>query len=159
MSVYRDPAGRRSRLLAAAIVAAAVVGAIAGFVLARATDDDPTLAEQVAELRDELAPALSALELVTIEYREAVRDSEVVEQTEYDAARSQAASAAAAVDSAAEDLSLIAPEETEAAEQGIAELEELIEARADASEVGRVANAARGQLAAAAGTTASEPSP
>lgn len=159
MSVYRDPAGRRSRLLVGAAIVAALIGAIAGFVLARATDDDPTLADQVAEVRGGLMSAISALELVTIEYREAVRDGEVVEQTEYEAAQSQAASAAATLDSAAEDLSLIAPEQARAAEQGIAELEQLIDARADFVEVDRAASAAREQLDAAAGTAASEPSP
>jgi len=158
MSVYRDPAGRRGRTVAVVAVVAALLGVAGGYALARATDDDPSLADQVAELRERVEPALSALELVTIEYPQAVRGGEVVAETEYEAVESQLASAAATLDSAAADLSVISPREVESAEQSIADVEGLVGDLADPADVERAALEAREAVALAAGMPA-EPSP
>lgn len=156
MSVYRDPAGRGSRILAAVIVAA-LTGALVGFLIARASDEDPTLADQVAELRADVELGLSALELVPGHYRQGVRDGDVVTPAQYEGARAQAAAAADALAAAAPDLSLIAPDAVAVAEDRVAALQELISAKAELAEVERSVLTAHRALAAAAGISAGAP--
>lgn len=152
MSVYRDPANRRGRrLLIVAIVVSLFVGALAGFLIARATQDDPTLAEQVEDVRAGLDPAIDVLGLVPGHYEQAVRNGKVVEPAQYEGARSQAQSAADIVSDAEPDLVIIAPTQLEAAQGEIERLQQLIEQKAALGDVGTAANAARQALAEAAG--------
>jgi hypothetical protein len=152
MSVYRDPANRRGRrMLLISVIAALLVGALAGYLVARATDDDPTLAEQVTEGQAELAPAIDALELVPGHYRQAVRDGEVIEPAQYEGVKAQAATASDIVADAAPELEVFAPVQLEAATQQLDRLETLIEQRADIGDVGTAATSARQAIAEAAG--------
>ena len=152
MSVYRDPANRRGRrLLIVSIVVSLLVGALAGFLIARATQDEPTLAEQVEDVRADLDPAIDVLGLVPGHYEQAVRDGKVVEPAQYEGARSQAQSAADIVADAEPDLVIIAPTQLEAAQSEIERLQQLIEQKASLGEVGTASNAARQALAEAAG--------
>jgi hypothetical protein len=152
MSVYRDPANRRGRrLLAVSVGASLLLGALGGFLLARVTEDEPSLAEQVDAVRADLAPAIDVLELVPGHYEQGVRDGEVVEAAQYEGARSQAASAAEIVDEAAPDLEIIASAQLEAAQGELERLRRLIEQRASLGEVETASNAARQALAEAAG--------
>ena len=152
MSVYRDPANRRGRrLLVVSVVVALLVGALAGFLVARATEDEPTLAEQVAAVQADLAPAIHALDLVPGHYRQGVKDGEVVEEAQYEGARSQAQAAADVVADAAPDLEIIAPVQLDAAQVELGRLHQLIGERASYGDVGTSAGAARQALAEAAG--------
>jgi hypothetical protein len=152
MSVYRDPANRRGRrLLIIAVAAALLAGALAGFLIARATEDEPTLSDQVAAVRSELAPAIQALELVPGHYEQGVRDGEVVEEAQYEGARSQAASASRIVADLTPDLEIIAPTQLAAASGQLARLEQLIAEKASNGDVGTAAASARQALAEAAG--------
>jgi hypothetical protein len=151
MSVYRDPANRRGRLLIFAAAASLLAGVLIGFLVARATEDEPSLADQVADVQVELGPAIDALELVPGHYRQGVRDGEVVEPAQYEGARSQAAAASDIVAAAATDLEVIAPVQLEAATEELDRLQALIEERAGLTEVGTAANAARQAIAEAAG--------
>lgn len=151
MSVYRDPAGRRGRLLMIVALASLLVGALIGFLVARATEDEPSLADQVAEVQSDLAPAIDALELVPGHYRQGVRDGEIIEPAQYEGARGQAAAAGDIVAEAAPDLEVIAPVQLEAATEELDRLQALIEERTGLTEVGTAANAARQALAEAAG--------
>ena len=152
MSVYRDPANRRGRrLLVISSIVALLVGALIGFLVARATEDEPTLAEQVEGVQSDLAPAISALELVPGHYRQGVRDGEVIEPAQYEGARDQAAAASDTVAAAAPELEIIAPVQLEAATGELERLQALIEERASFGDVGTAAAAARQAIAEAAG--------
>ena len=86
MSLYRRPGRFATRTLVIAAAGAVVVGLIAGFALGRTTASSPTLAEKVADLREQLVPATSGLELTATEYGQAVRGGRVIAPTEYGAA-------------------------------------------------------------------------
>ena len=152
MSVYRDPANRRGRrLLIGAVIVALLIGALAGFLIARATEDEPTLADQVAEVQADLAPAIQALELVPGHYEQGVKDGEVVEEAQYEGARSQAQSASDIVDELEPDLEIIAPVALASAQTSLERLIAAIEQKASLGDVGTQAEAAREALAEAAG--------
>ena len=158
MSVYRDPANRRGRrLLIVAVVAALLVGALGGFLLAKATEDEPTLADQVSDVQSELQPAISALELVPGHYEQGVRDGEVVEEAQYEGARSQAAAAADILAGVAPDLDAVTPAGASAAEEAIASLQQQIEELASLEDVTLAARTAEEALATAAGISAPQP--
>ena len=139
----------RPRLTAASSIAALLVGALIGFLVARATEDEPTLAEQVEGVQSDLAPAISALALVPDHYRQGVRGGEVIEPAQYEGARDQAAPAT--VSEAAPELEIIAPVQLEAATGELERLQALIEERASFGDVGTAAAAARQTIAEAAG--------
>jgi len=67
MSLYREAGSRRGRAVAALAVAL-VVGLAIGFAAAWALKPEPTLADRVGDLQDQVRPALDALELVPIHY-------------------------------------------------------------------------------------------
>jgi signal transduction histidine kinase len=151
MSVYREPGRRRARAAVVAGIFSLLAGGLAGFLIGRASEDEPSLAQQLAELQERVRPVLNALELVTIEYPEAVRNGDVVAETEYGAAASQAETAAVTVSGAREDLEAISPAETARLERALEDLQELIEERAEPAEVERAAASAERALGAAAG--------
>ena len=150
MSVYREPARRRARAAAVAALIGVLSGALVGYIVGRETVDEPTLDERVGELQDRVRPALNALELVGIEYSEAVRGGRVVAETEYLAAQAQAERVAATLDDNREELDLISARETAAAERSLEELERRIADRVDSGAVRRTADASAAALAAAA---------
>jgi hypothetical protein len=145
MSLYRQATGRGAGAMAAAALVALLAGGVGGFALGRGTADEPSLAEQAGEAREGLRPATGALELVTIEYPEAVQGRRVVAETEYSAARAQAQTAADVLAAAREELEALDPAGLGEAEAAVAEVVELVEAQAPA---GRVVAAARDASAA-----------
>jgi hypothetical protein len=158
MSVYREPARRRARAALIGALVGLLAGGIVGFLLGRATEGEPTLAEQAGQLEERLAPALNALELVTIEYPEAVRDGEVVAPTEYEAARSQAQTAADVVASTGEDLAVLSAADARRAETLTRRLTDLIERRETPEAVARLARDAADAVTSAARLEAGAPS-
>jgi hypothetical protein len=130
MSLYRQAAGVSRRTLAVIALGCLIAGGAAGFAIGRVSAPDPTLSELAADARTEVRPALSALELVTIEYPEAVQKGEVVAATEYDAAVAQAASAADVLAAAEQELAAIDPEGHAAASELVGEVVSLVEAQA-----------------------------
>lgn len=72
-------------MIAAGAVVAALVVAVA-VVLIAAGDDSPSGAERAKTSREAVAKALAGLELLQIEYAQAVEQGRVVEPTEYQAA-------------------------------------------------------------------------
>ena len=88
MSLYREPGQdrrRRRTILAAGVLAAIVLVVV--IVLISASDDSPSAADRAKDSRAAAAKALDGLELLQIEYAQAVRDGRVVEPTEYQAAQ------------------------------------------------------------------------
>jgi hypothetical protein len=149
VSLYRQAAGSRTGTLAAIGVLGLLAGAIAGFALGRGTASEPTFPELAEELSADVRPALNALELVTIEYPEAVRGSEVVAETEYEAARSQAETAESTLASVSTDLAAVDPARAETAIAAAAQVTALIEDRADPGRVERAAEQAAAAIEAA----------
>jgi hypothetical protein len=142
MSLYRQPTGRPVRTIALVTLAALVVGGGAGFAIGRTTAPERSLAELAADVRQQVRPAQSALELVTIEYPQSVENGKIVAETEYAAARAQAQSAADAVAGARADLAALDPSAVEDASEAIAEVARLMARHADPTVVERAAGRA-----------------
>jgi len=86
MSLYRV-ASRRGRLGGLLLpTVALVVGLTVGFLIGRASADEPSLAEALEAPVAHVADARNALDVLTIEYPQAVVGGEVQETTEYEAA-------------------------------------------------------------------------
>jgi len=108
MSLYRQAGGFSPRTLAAAVLAAALLAALAGFLAGRGSVEDPSAAEVVADARAELRPVAAGLELVSIEYEGALRGGRVA-PTELEAARDAASRAMAGLEAASESMQAIDP--------------------------------------------------
>jgi hypothetical protein len=89
VSLYREPgkARRRRRATGAGIAAAVIVVAALVAVLVAGGDETQSGAERASESRAAAAKVLDGLELLEIEYEQAVEDGRVVEPTEYQAAQ------------------------------------------------------------------------
>jgi hypothetical protein len=156
MSLYRQPRGKPARTIALMTLAALLVGGGAGFAIGRSTAPERSLAELAADVRQQVRPAQSALELVTIEYPQAVENGKIVAETEYVAARAQAQTAADTVAGARADLAALDPSAVEDATEAIAEVGRLMSRHADPAVVERAvgrANAAVERLARGAAAT------
>jgi hypothetical protein len=150
MSLYRE-AGRRSAWpLALAAALGIAIGVALGTLIGGS--DDGSLSDEVSELRADLRPAAGALELVRIEYSEAVRGGEVVAATEFDASRSHAERARVLVDENSEDLAALSPTGAEEASVAIDRLLRLIDSHAPAARVNAAARQAERALETALGT-------
>ncbi len=87
MSLYRV-ASRRSRLLGLLVpVAALAVGLLVGVLVGRATAPEPSLSEALAKPAADVDDARNALEVLTVEYPQAVANGEVRAATEYEGAK------------------------------------------------------------------------
>jgi hypothetical protein len=154
MSLYREAGRRRTLPLLAGAVAIAVAAGLIGFLIGDGGEEDPSLADAVESVREEVQPAFSELELVTIEYTEAVRDGRVVAETEYQAALDHADRASATIAGASGDLELLGPDRLAAAEAAMSELSELVEGPAPAADVEAAVRRAEGALRALTGLAA-----
>ena len=144
MTISR-PAPRRWPVVAAAAAAGAVVGLLAG--LALAGGDDGTSAEQA--LRDtqaQLRQAAGLLEIVPVEYGEAVRGGEVVRAPEYRGARDAVERSRDIYSEARPAVALFDAARTRAVDERYARLERLLAARAAAARVEREARELRALL-------------
>jgi len=136
MSLYREAGGRRTAALLGGLLAGLLLGTLAGYLIGSAGgDEEPSLEDAVEQLQEDVAPALSALELVSIEYSEAVRGGEVVAETEYQASLDHVQRARSALDGASADLELLSPGELATAEQSLDELSQLVEGTAPPMQV------------------------
>jgi hypothetical protein len=138
MSLYRQ-AGRRGGWLAASVVVALLVGFALGFGVSRATSDEPTLEDAIADVQRDAGPAADALELVAIHY-----------ETTAAAAREQLRRARELFEDVRPELQLLSPDATDDAAAAIAELTDLVERSAAAAQVERAAEEARAAVRRAA---------
>jgi multidrug resistance efflux pump len=144
MSLYRE-VGSRRRWLAAAALAGAAIGLLAGWGIARTTESEPSLADALARTQSRIAPAVDGLELLSIEYPQAVRAGQVVAATEYAAARADLRRTRDAVERARDELALL--DSSAGSLPGRLEsLARLVEARAPAAEVTETARSLRADL-------------
>jgi hypothetical protein len=139
------------RTLAAVAVAAIVVGLAAGFAAGRASKSDPTLADQVAKLRDALAPAREGIELAPGEYGQGVRGGQVVSAPEYGGAQAAVRRAQSTIASHGADLRALSPARAAALEAAVAALATAMQQHRDPAEVKRLADAASAALRAVGG--------
>ena len=152
MSLYRQAGGRPWALVAAALVVGIAVGVVVGLLIGGGDGDEPSLSEQVADLRTDTEPVRLALEQVTIEYTGTVSDGQVESPTEYQAAQATVARATASLEQLRPDLEALNAPVAQRLERALAELSDLVDDRASESAVrAQVAEAERA-LEVAVGT-------
>jgi hypothetical protein len=135
MSLYREVRGRRWAAIAGALAAGVAIGALAGFLVGRGSEDESSLSEQVAELRSDAQPLRLALEQVMIEYQGTVEGGEVASPTEFEASVATAERALASLEQLRPDLAAVNAAETARLDRAVRSLSELIERRAAYSAV------------------------
>jgi hypothetical protein len=138
MSLYRQ-VGRSSGWLVAAVLGALLAGFALGFAVSRATADEPSFEDAVAEVQADAATVADALELVGLHYA-----------TTKQGARDQLARAQELFADVEPELRLLAPEETAEAAAEIDRLASLVERGAAPAQVERAADEARAAVRRAA---------
>jgi hypothetical protein len=109
MAIYRPPPPRWRAAIAGGLVGI-LVGLIAGILLARGSGADH--ADAVREIKSALTRSAGTLEVVEIEYSEAVENGEITTESEYEGARAAALRARSGFQDVREPLGLLAPEAT-----------------------------------------------
>jgi hypothetical protein len=143
MSLYRQ-AGRARRTRRIAIGAAAGVLAIAVLVIVLASSGGgpPSHTERVASARSAAAQALDGLELVGIEYGQAVKGGRVVAATEFAAAKADVERASQSLASHRADFEAVDPAAYRRASDALVALAATVARRADIAGAVRNARAA-----------------
>jgi hypothetical protein len=148
MSLYRQPGSRSLRLAIGAATLGLLVGLAIGLLAGRGGGEPPSLRESLTSVRERLRPATSGLELVAIEYREAVRGGRVIAPTEYAAARADLRRARQAIEASKADLVALQPRLAARLEGQLTDLERLVARRAPSARVVALAGQAQDSLRA-----------
>lgn len=143
MAIYRPS---RPRWRATAMVGAVclLIGSGVGWLIASAGDPDPT--EAIRSIRASLSEVAGALEVVEIEYGEAVEDGEVVTRPEYDGARAAALRARSLWEEVSVSMELLAPQQTSEVASEFDRLMAAIDSTADEAEVAEATRTMRDLL-------------
>jgi hypothetical protein len=143
MAIYRPS---RPRWRATAMIGAVclLIGGGVGWLIARAGDPDP--AEAIRSIRASLSEVSGALEIVEIEYGEAVEGGEVVARPEYDGARAAALRARSLWDEVSVSMELLAPQQASEVASEFDRLMAAIDSRADEAEVAEATRTMRNLL-------------
>lgn len=131
MAIYR-PTKPRYRLVIATAVAGLVVGFVAGLIVGR---DEPDPVEAAREVRVTLTQASSVLEIVEIEYAEALEDGSGVGDREYEGAKDALARSRSHWEQARPVMRLLAPDEVAGVDARYDELEQAVDEEALPEEV------------------------
>jgi hypothetical protein len=134
MSLYREVRGRTRRVLVAAALVL-VLGVVGGFVLGRATTGEPSLADKLADFRDQSQQVADALEVLVVEYPQAVRNGRVAAQTEYAGAKRDVERAQTSFGDIESDLHAIFPQRVAPAQGQLHVLEKLVDQAAPPEQV------------------------
>jgi hypothetical protein len=137
MSLYREARSGRRRLWIAVGAAVAIAAVVVGVVLLQG--GEPSQAEQLESLQDDVRPALAALELVPIHY-------ESTNATTHAAAADQLAVARATVEEHADELRALDAAATAALLTDLGELDELVRTTGRTDEVEQATADAAAQL-------------
>ena len=151
MSLYRQAGRTSGRTLLIAAVVALVVGLAGGYAMGRATAPERTLADNVADMREQLGPAAEGIELTATEYGQAIRDGRVVATTEYKAAQADVERANAAVASVRTELREFDAARAAALEQALAALGAAVDSKEDPARVKQLSDDASTALNAVLG--------
>jgi hypothetical protein len=152
MSLYRQAGRRPAAPIVAALAVGLLAGALGGYLLGKdGGDDPPSLQAALADLSDRAQPVSAALELLPLEYGQAVRGGRAVEPTELAAARADLERARAVFGELRPELALLDRSGARRLEGGISALETLVSDQAPAARVEAAARAASRQLAAITG--------
>lgn len=149
MSLYREVRRRSWRLVAVA----GLLGLGAGFAIGLAIGGgggQPPLRSVLSDLQRETSPALDGLQLVAIEYPQAVEGGKVVAPTEFEAARRDLARVRRSYVSVSPDLAVLDPEAIRRAGSSLSRLNALVEGRGPPRRVKAVAETAISALRRAA---------
>jgi hypothetical protein len=147
VSLYRQPgqARRRRRVIAACAAAAIVVLAALAVVIAGG-GGPPSHAERIAAARSAAGQALDGLELVEIEYGQAVKGRRIVASTEYDAARADVQRAKDALVEHRDDLLALDPGVLARAERSLDDVARAVARRATTGELKHTVAVARAAI-------------
>ena len=138
MSLYREPGQvRRRRQLWIGAGLGALVAIVVAVVLLAGGGGPPSRAERTAAAKAAADRALNGLELVEIEYAQAVKNGQVVAPTEYEAARADVQRARSA---------LSAHEPGERIDRTLAAVAAAVENRVPAGELERAVAEARAAI-------------
>jgi hypothetical protein len=151
MSLYRQAGRTSARTLLIVAVVALVVGLAGGYALGRATAPEPTLADNVADMRAKLGPASEGIELTATEYGQAVRGGHIVAPTEYEAAQADVERADAAVASVRTELREFDATRAAALEKALAALGAAVNGKDDPARVKQLSDDASTALNAVLG--------
>ncbi len=145
MSLYRE-AGQNTRqgLIAGAI--ALVIGLGAGYLIGQSNTEDPSLADSIGALRSDLTPISNGLELLGGEYPQAVKNGEIVAQTEYDGSVSNVQRIADTLAANRTDLEQLDPAATAQLESDINDLLEAVQLTASVEEIDKLRTQAATEL-------------
>ena len=146
MSLYREPRRRAATATVVAAAAALLVGALAGFLVGRATKGEPSLASQLGDVRAEAERSVQALELVRLHYRAGLR-----EEAQFRGALDQVRRARESYVRIEPDLHTLDRRRADAAGAALDETVALVERKGPAAAVERAAARAEDSLRAAAG--------
>jgi len=144
MSLYRQ-AGRTRRRRRIAIGAGVAVAAVVvlAVVLASSGGGPPSHAERVSSARSAASEALDGVELLTVEYAQAVRGGRVVAPTEFGAAKADVQRARQSLADHQADFEAVDAAAYTRAAQALGELAATVERRAD---IAAAVEAARASL-------------
>ena len=148
MSLYRQP-GRygRGTVIGAAALAFAV-GALIAFFIGRSTAPDPSLRDQIAQLRDDLQPARQGLEILPAEYAQAVRGGAASTPGEIAGVVATVKRIDAVLAEHRAELRLLAPAVAGRLAPDVAAVQRAVDAKAAPAEVERAVARAKADLAA-----------
>jgi hypothetical protein len=112
----------------------------------RSSGGPPSQAERAGAARSAAAEALDGLELVGIEYPQAVHDGRVVAPTEYAAAKADVQRARDAVDRHRADIAAVAPAATARIDAALSAVAAAVATRADEARLRAAVARARSEL-------------
>src|SRR5436190_3036800 len=142
MSLYRQAGrARRNRRIAMAAGAALAAIAVLVVVLAGGGGGPPSHAERVASARSAAAEALDGIELLTVEYGQAVRGGRVVAATEFAAAKADVQRAQQSLAGHRADFEAVDPAAYRRAQQALGGLAATAARRAGSAAAARTARA------------------
>src|SRR5262245_46051241 len=138
MSLYREAGSRRGRT-AAVLATALVAGGLIGFAVAWVVKPEPTLADRIEDVQDDVRPALDALELVPIHYDSDNAVTRRAASDQLDAARDD-------LDAVRADLAALDPQGAEAVTASLDELQGLLKQGAPPAQVDAAVRALQRQV-------------
>jgi hypothetical protein len=153
MSLYRE-AGQNAKqgLIAGAV--ALIIGLGVGYLIGHSSAEEPTVADQIGTLTDELTPVSDGLELLGGEYPQAVKNGEIAAQTEYDGSVSNIERITQTVSDHMSDLEALDPEGTAQLQATLGDLLDAIQSQASTEEINRLRTKAADELEAILPATA-----